>query len=231
MARKRASTSTDTLDDDEPPPDIEDHHAAEWNHHSDNVHGQDDPADEDRDVRANAVRVRAEQIRLERDARALVDAEALPPVTYPPVTPLTALLDEPDGRPPTASPGRPQAGATSSWPAQYKSGKTTLGGNLIRSLIDGDEFLGRFTVEQPAERLVLIDDESSEAGSGAGCATRISATPRGVADLITLRGRVSTFNILDEKCRDQWGQQVARSWRRLSGPGLPAARPRCARAR
>ena len=36
--------------------------------------------------------------------------------------------------------------------AQHKAGKTRLTGNLIRSLVDGDLFLGAFTVA-PAERV------------------------------------------------------------------------------
>ena len=42
--------------------------------------------------------------------------------------------------------------------AQYKAGKTTLIGNLLRTLVDGDPFLGRYPVVRPAG-VYLIDDE------------------------------------------------------------------------
>jgi hypothetical protein len=123
------------------------------------VQFDDDGAGEDRDYWANAVRNRAQQIRIEREARAIVDAEALPTVVYPPVTPLAELLDEPDEaicyRIDQVAPKQGNIILS----AQFKAGKTTLVNNLVRSLVDSDPFLGRFTVHQNAEHLVLIDDE------------------------------------------------------------------------
>jgi AAA domain-containing protein len=171
----------------------------------DDWHSEDD---EVRDVRANAVRVRAEQIRLERDARALVDAEALPPVIYPPVTPLNALLDEPDEsvcyRIDLVAPKQGNIILA----AQYKAGKTIMVGNVIRSLADRDPFLGKFTVHQPAEHLVLIDNELGRSTVRRWLRDQNIRNTHAVADVITLRGRVSTFNILDDKIRDHWATRL-----------------------
>jgi hypothetical protein len=45
--------------------------------------------------------------------------------------------------------------------ASHKAGNTTLTGNLARSLVDGDPFLGMFPVA-PARRVVHLDNELDE---------------------------------------------------------------------
>lgn len=168
-----------------------------------------DSSAEESDVHAHAVRVRAAQIRVEREARAIVDAEALPIVVYPPVTPLTELLEEPDEalhyRIDQVAPKQGNIILS----AQFKAGKTTLVNNLIRSLVDSDPFLGRFTVTQPAQHLVLIDNEMSRNTLRRWLREQKIRNTQAVADVITLRGRVSTFNILDAMVRDQWARRLA----------------------
>lgn len=90
--------------------------------------------------------------------------------------------------------------------AKNKSGKTTLIGNLIRSLVDGTKFLDFFEV-QPADRVVLIDDELSPAmikrwlrEQDIGNADRV--------DVISLRGRTSTFDVLDRSTRAEWAHLI-----------------------
>jgi hypothetical protein len=92
--------------------------------------------------------------------------------------------------------------------AQYKAGKTTAVGNLLRSLVDGDPFLGRYEVDPPAGPVVLVDDELHEStlrrwlrGQG------IVRTDR--VHLVALRGRVSTFDIMSDRTRDAWARQLA----------------------
>jgi hypothetical protein len=163
-----------------------------------------DTEEEDRDTWACAVRTRANQFRLDRDAHALVDAEALPPITYPPVTPLTELLDEPDEtvcyRIDELAPKQGNVILS----AQFKAGKTSLINNLVRSLADSDPFLGKFTVHQPAEHLILIDTELGKTTVRRWLRDQNIHNTAAVADVITLRGRVSDFNILDDKTRDYW---------------------------
>lgn len=90
--------------------------------------------------------------------------------------------------------------------AQNKSGKTTLTGNLVRSLVDGDDFLGQFGVER-ADRVVLIDNEMSPSQ------IRRWLRDQGIrktdnVDVVSLRGRVSSFNILDASIRAEWAELI-----------------------
>ena len=93
--------------------------------------------------------------------------------------------------------------------AQYKAGKTIMGGNVIRSLVDGDAFLGKFTVHQQAEHLILIDNELGRSTVRRWLRDQNIRNARAVADVVTLRGRVSTFNILDDKIRNRWSRRFA----------------------
>lgn len=90
--------------------------------------------------------------------------------------------------------------------AGHKSGKSTLGANLLRSLVDGDRFLERFDVD-PVERVVLIDDELDERmlrrwlrDQGIVNTARVSVVP--------LRGRLSTFNVLTGPGREAWARNI-----------------------
>ena len=93
--------------------------------------------------------------------------------------------------------------------AQFKAGKTTLVGNLARSLADGTPFLGKFDVPSTAAAIVVIDDEMSERQTQQWLADQHIANPGNVADVITLRGNVGAFNLLDEHCLAQWMKRLA----------------------
>ena len=94
---------------------------------------------------------RAAQYKIEREARQRVDDEMRPAVHYPPVRPLTALLDEHFGPIRYRIEGIAPTNGRALLVAQYKAGKTTLVGNLIRALADGEPFLGHFDVTRPAQ--------------------------------------------------------------------------------
>ena len=93
--------------------------------------------------------------------------------------------------------------------AQYKAGKSTLTGNLIRALVDGETFLGQFAVNTPASGVVLIDDEMSENTLRSWLRVQNIDNTEAVADVITLRGNVTAFNLLDEHCHAAWVQRLA----------------------
>lgn len=87
--------------------------------------------------------------------------------------------------------------------APYKSGKSTLIANLLRSLADGDPFLGGFEPEQPDGRIVLFDDELDERMLRRWLREQgITNTER--IQVVSLRGRVSSFDVLDERTRSEW---------------------------
>jgi hypothetical protein len=90
--------------------------------------------------------------------------------------------------------------------AQYKTGKTTLVGNLVRSLVDGDPFLGAAKV-RPVSGVVILDFEMSEAQiEGWLRDQNIRNTDR--VHLVSLRGAASSFDILDPERRREWAKRL-----------------------
>jgi hypothetical protein len=69
--------------------------------------------------------------------------------------------DRPE-EPPTVIYGLHRQGYNTTITARYKTGKTTLGANLLRSLADGDPFLDRFSVSRPSGRIGLLNYETTE---------------------------------------------------------------------
>jgi len=155
-----------------------------------------------------AITLELNRLRNRREAQRRLDAETRPPVVYPPVTPLSTLLDEPDEQAAYRIDKVAPKQGNIILAAQYKAGKTILGGNLIRSLVDGEPFLGKFTVRQQSEHLVLIDNELAKNTVRRWLREQSIRNPSAVADVICLRGRVSTFNILDDTIRDQWATRL-----------------------
>jgi hypothetical protein len=93
--------------------------------------------------------------------------------------------------------------------AAWKAGKTTLLGNLIRSLVDGHAFLGAYHIE-PAKRVVLIDDELDKRTLRRWLREQeIVNTER--VELVALRGSVAAFNIIDPSERARWAQHIGPS--------------------
>lgn len=91
--------------------------------------------------------------------------------------------------------------------AQYKAGKTTLMGNLMRSLVDAQSFLDRFRVT-PAERIVLIDDELDARTLRRWLNDQgIENTP--AIEVISLRGRLTEFDVMTQAARKPWADVIA----------------------
>jgi hypothetical protein len=89
--------------------------------------------------------------------------------------------------------------------AQHKAGKTTMVGNVLRSLADGSAFLGQFRTE-PA-RVILLDFEMHEDHVRKWLRDqRIART--GFVTVRPLRGKVSSFDILDGKIRSEWATRL-----------------------
>ena len=91
--------------------------------------------------------------------------------------------------------------------AQFKSGKTTLRDNLVRSLVDGDPFLGAYPVRAVERHVVILDLEMSQTqGEDWLAAQRIVRDDRIVP--VWLRGNVRAFDIFDPGCRTEWAQRL-----------------------
>lgn len=153
------------------------------------------------------IRRRLDVLRIDREARRRLDDEARPPVTLPPVKSLAALLDEPDTPTQYRIEGLAPLEARVMLAAQFKAGKSTLVENLLRSLVDGDQFLGRFAVNTTADRVVLIDNELSEHTLRRWLREQNIENTDAV-HVVALRGQVGTFNLLDDRCRAGWAQRL-----------------------
>jgi hypothetical protein len=91
--------------------------------------------------------------------------------------------------------------------AQFRAGKTTLRDNLVRALADGGPFLGRFDVAPPAGRIVVFDNELDKR------MLRRWMREQGIVnedrvELVPLRGKVATFNLIEEDCRARWAEKI-----------------------
>ena len=92
--------------------------------------------------------------------------------------------------------------------APTKAGKSTLVGNLARSLVDGDPFLDAFTVVSPVDRLLIIDNEMDLWMMRRWTADQdIQNTDR--VSLLSLRGRESTFDMMSAAGRAEWARRIA----------------------
>lgn len=167
------------------------------------------PAEEqsDRESRAAALEIRVgqelERLRTQREARRRLDAEERPPVAIPQAETLRARLARPQEPLRYRIEGWMPEGANVMLPAQFKSGKTTLRDNAIRSMVDGDDWLGRYRVTPSPGTVLVLDFEMSEAQSTSWFRDqRIRNDDRVV--LVTLRGRAAAFNILDDQVRADW---------------------------
>lgn len=147
------------------------------------------------------------QLRARHEAKLRFDEEIHPPSPIPPIRRLIDLLGEPDTDSQYRIDRLAPAQGRVLLSAQYKAGKSTLVGNLLRSLADGDPFLGRFPVTTQSHRALLIDNELSEN------IMRRWLRDQGIintdcVDVVTLRGRIGAFNILNEGVRAEWAQRL-----------------------
>ncbi len=149
-----------------------------------------------------------QMLRVNKEAQRRLDDEQRPRLELPAVKPLAALLEEPDEDTPWLIDKVMQADSRVMLAAQFKAGKTTIVGNLTRSLADGTPFLGAFEVKQHPVKIVLIDDELSERMLRHWLREQGVTNTAAVVDVVSLRGRVGSFNLLDEHVRAQWAQRL-----------------------
>lgn len=146
----------------------------------------------------------ADRIRTRNAAHALVEAEQRPPQELPDVFTLADFLAIPDEDTPYLIDEVMPTGTHGIIAAQYKAGKTTLLGNLIRALVDGHDFLGRYTVNRQST-VTLIDNELDPR------TLRRWLRAQGIQNvhavrIVSLRGKVAAFDLLSEDTRAKWAQ-------------------------
>nr|ABP46367.1 hypothetical protein Mflv_3896 [Mycolicibacterium gilvum PYR-GCK] len=165
-------------------------------------------ADDGGDWREQAIEAELDRQRIRREARLRLEAETRPETVLPTVKPLNVLLAEPDPPARYRIDRLAPEGARAMLSAQFKAGKSTVVANAIRSLVDEEPFLGRFDVHIPARRLVLIDDELGENTLRRWLREQNITNTAAVADVVSLRGRLAAFDLLDDHCRQQWVQRL-----------------------
>jgi AAA domain len=125
-------------------------------------------------------------------ARVIIAAEAAPPVALPTLTPDQYMSEEPPTFPYTIEELHLEGGNTLIV-AAYKTGKTSLSINLLRSLVNVTPFLDRFEVQEPQGKVAYMDYEMIEEQfrgwlqDGGGINTSRMTTPW------HLRGQVMAF--------------------------------------
>ncbi|WP_026549550.1 AAA family ATPase [Arthrobacter sp. Br18] len=87
--------------------------------------------------------------------------------------------------------------------AQYKAGKSTLIGNLLRSLVDGAPFLGTFPVRPVNSYVVLIDNELDTRTLRRWLRAQGIENVHKVA-VLNLRGKASSFDPREDDNRADW---------------------------
>jgi hypothetical protein len=92
--------------------------------------------------------------------------------------------------------------------AQYKAGKTTLVGNLLRSLADQEPFLDRFAIPQSPRRIALIDTELDDHTLRRWLRDQNITNRAAVVDVVGLRGRVAALNLTDDRIRAYWATRL-----------------------
>ena len=94
--------------------------------------------------------------------------------------------------------------------AQYKAGKTRLAANVMRSLLDGADFLGTHPVAPISGSVALLDFEMGPRHLRAWLRDqRIENDDR--LRVYALRGQCSRFNILESGIRAAWARELRES--------------------
>jgi Bifunctional DNA primase/polymerase, N-terminal/AAA domain len=142
-----------------------------------------------------------------------MQAEQLP---EPELTSLTDLLDEPDDDPTWRVDGLWPTGGNIILAAARKAGKTTMVGNLARSLVDGDAFLGvpgpahvnGFDVT-PVDGMVAILDLELDRRMLRRWLRDQNIGKRDQVMAESFRGRAHLLDVLDDKRRGKWAELLA----------------------
>lgn len=153
------------------------------------------------------VTIEAHRLRVRQSATKVIRDENAGEITEPPLQRLDQFLAIEDDPAVYRIDGLWPVGGRVVNAAQYKAGKTTMVANVIRALADGEKFLGQFNVRQPAGTIVLFDNELDQR------MMRRWLRDQGIVNedrvvVVSLRGLVGTFDLLDDECRTRWAEKL-----------------------
>jgi hypothetical protein len=160
--------------------------------------------------RAKALEYQKHVIRIRNEAKRAVAIEERGPCAPPKILTLRQLLAEPDVTTVWRVAGYQPSNSRVILAAQFKAGKTTLVANLIRSLCDGDPFLGRHMVTPVAGTTVLLDFEMGEEQLKRWYREQQIQNDDRVI-VIPMRGRAVSFNLADAEVYAYWVARL-REW-------------------
>ena len=158
----------------------------------------------DRDEYAVRLAEKTADLKLAREASRLLEAEERGPVIVDEIVDLQDLLAEPDEDEVWCIEGLQFVGSRVVLAAQNKAGKTTMVGNLIRSLADGWPFLGRFTVTPVDEGSIVLLDFEMNPKQLKRWLRALNIRNSASVKVQTLRGAAHKFDIFDPKVRAEW---------------------------
>lgn len=141
--------------------------------------------------------------RTRREAKKRLDAEERGPVAVPETLTLRERLARPRTEIRWRIDGWQPCCTRTLLAAQFKAGKTTMVGGLIRSLADGDDWLGSYRVAPIAGSVALLDFEMSPRQLDEWLANQYIRNDDRV-QVTSFRGAAASFNILDAACRQRW---------------------------
>lgn len=154
----------------------------------------------------------AERLRVAEAARQMVNAERLARTPPPGAMGLGAFIDaHADDETAWLIDGLWPLGGRVMLTAPAKGGKTTMMGNLVRTLADGVPFLDRFApvnLSESGGRVVLLDTEMTE-GHLARWLRAVAVDHPERVRVVSLRGRVGTLDPADPTNRAQWAHILA----------------------
>jgi hypothetical protein len=143
-----------------------------------------------------------------REAKRNIDAEERGDAEPPPSTTLRSLLDEPDEPMPWCITDCQPEVSRVVLAAQFKAGKTTLVSNCVRSLVDGEPFLGVYSITPLAGSIAVLDFEMSKNQLRRWYRDQSIQRDDRVF-IVAMRGQAAAFNILDKKTRSLWARGLA----------------------
>lgn len=159
-----------------------------------------DPAAFQARIKAAQEQEAYERLHAQEAARRRLSAENTPPAPPPTPTTLESLLNEPDDPGTYRVQGCLPIGACMMLVARAKSGKTRLITSLVRALVDGTLFLGKYPVE-PVEFGVTIFDNEMDHRQIRAWYRDAGIKNTHLVNIVSLRGRTTAFDILDPKKR------------------------------
>ena len=169
------------------------------------------PADDDDEpgptVHQLEVAAELRRLRVRQEARRQLAAETSCTPRRPALVLLSDLLAEPDETTEYRIHGLLPIDARVVLSAQFKAGKTALIGNTIRSLVDGDPFLGVHQVTTTRRRVVVVDTEMSRKTLRRWLRDQQIRDPDRVG-VEALRGLVSSLDVLDPVVRREWAGEL-----------------------